>query len=723
MALKKEAFIGNYLDETAENLQLIETGVLRLKKDPENEEVLNSILRNLHTIKGSSRMLKFPGMEQIAHAMENIFKGVKEQRYGITPAFLQVVFLGCDLVKAGCGTIRTTREDVPTMDGYLSISEKVYSNEPYDLEQLKEDLLPVLQSGTSAPQTDAGAQADAAGSSDYETIRVKLSSIDRIMQSMNQIVIKQFQFKKIHEDLHTAATAIQKHALDLKRDSATASQYRDYKELHKSVAAIQKSFSDQISVIERNTYELQEQLMRLTMLPLELIFGTIPRMVEEVSAMLGKDVECRISGTDVLLDKAILEKLYDPVIHIVRNSLDHGLETPTERQAQGKPSPGRLDISCTSEGGNITIRIKDDGRGIDRQQVARRALERNLISADRLEELSESDVYGLLFAPGFSTKSEVSDLSGRGIGLDIVRHNIQKVKGKITIQSDAGSGTEFLLSLPLSLATVSGFFIRSGEKKFLLPSNFVHKIVRLSQQERITYYNKNAFKLENQIIPLYSLSSLLGTVSQAENREFTTVIVVESVGEKIGVMVDAVLHHVQLIYKPLPRNLQRLKLIQGIVFDETYSIINILFVPELMKAFKSIKSVDILKGKAAARIKAKQVLVVDDSLNTREIEKSILELEGFEVTTANDGIDGLEKLKAGSFTLIITDIEMPRMDGITMVENIRKDPKHKTVPVIVISSHSDEAVRRSATEAGANAYIVKSDFDRNNFSAIARRLT
>ncbi|THB66124.1 MAG: hybrid sensor histidine kinase/response regulator, partial [Spirochaetaceae bacterium] len=552
---------------------------------------------------------------------------------------------------------------------------------------------------------------------------VKLSSIEKIMQSMNQIVIKQFQFKKIQEDLHSAAAAMQEHYVELRRDSANAAMYREFQELQKSVSAIQKSFADQIAVIERNTYELQEQLMRLTMLPLELIFGSIPRMVEEVTAMLGKDVECQISGTEVLLDKAILEKLYDPVIHIVRNSLDHGLETSAEREASGKPAQGSLEISCTSEGGNINIRIKDDGRGIDRDQVAQRALERNLITQDRLEELSESDIYGLLFSPGFSTKSEVTDLSGRGVGLDIVRHNIQKVKGKITIQSEKGVGTEFLLSLPLSLATVSGFFISSGERKFLIPSNFVHKIVRLSQKDKLSYYNKEAFKLENQIIPLYSLASLLGIVSESENREHLTVMVVESVGERIGVLVDAVLHHVQLIYKPLPRNLLRLKLIQGIVFDETYSIINILFVPELMKAFKSMKAVDILKGKVAAQVHAKQVLVVDDSLNTREIEKSILELEGFEVTTANDGIDGLEKLKAGRFDLVVTDIEMPRMDGVTMVENIRKEARHKTLPIIVISSHTEESVRRSVTEAGANAYIVKSDFDRNSLSAIAHRLT
>jgi len=730
VAINREAFIGNYLEETLENIKAVETGILGMKKDPENEEILNGVLRALHTIKGSSRMLKFLGMEQIAHGMENLFKGLKEQRYPLSPPFIQVVFMGCDLLKEGAGQIRISKQDLPPLESYMAVTERIYANEPYELDALRESLSSRPGSGKTAAA--AGEEPAETGPdtplpsgeehSEYETIRVKLSSIDQILQTMNQIVIKQFQFKKIQEDLGLAGVHFQEKMTELKSHKETAGLYKEFQELQKGINNIRKSFSDQIGVIERNTYELQAQLMRLTMLPLELIFGTIPRMVEEVSSLLHKDVSCKMTGLDVLLDKTILEKLHDPIIHIVRNSLDHGLETPEERRAKGKTPQANLLISCVSEGGNIIIRIIDDGKGIDHEKIKRQALERGMVSREQMDELSESDIYGFLFTPGFSTKGEVTDLSGRGVGLDIVRHNIHKVKGKITIKSTLDAGTEFILSLPLSLATVSGFFVRSGGYKTLIPSNFVDKIVRLSVKDKLTYYNKEAFKMGDQIIPLYPLFSLMGTPPPPKT-DFLYVVVLESVGEKIGVIVDSILQHVQLIYKPLPRNLQKLKLIQGIVFDETYSIINILFVPELIKAFKNIKSMDFLRGKIADQKAARKVLIVDDSLNTREIEKSILELEDFQVFTAVDGIDGLDKLKEQTVNLIITDIEMPRMDGITMIENIRKEQRYQSLPIIVVSSHVEESYRKKVMSAGASAYIIKSEFDRNSLAGIARRLT
>jgi chemotaxis protein histidine kinase CheA len=722
------------LEETKENIGRVENGIVKLKKDPENEEELNSVLRALHTIKGSSRMLKFPGIEKTAHGMENLFKGIKEKRYGISNTFVQMVFIGCDLLKKGAEVIRKTGDDPEESPEYMSACEKVYAVEPFEIDEVRGSVgallvesapVPAPSGQDSEPKQETGFAA--AGTSDYETIRVKLSGIESIMKTMNQIVIKQFQFKQIQESLGALDLRIHEELLDLRKivssrkEDETNGIYRNFQESHKELQAIKKSYVDQMAVIERNTYELQAQIMRLTMLPLELILGSLPRMVEEVSSLLGKDVECRISGMDILMDKSILENLNDPIIHIIRNSLDHGIEDPEERAARGKPRMGRIAISCISEGGNIVIRISDDGKGIDYERVKRQALERNLVSKEELDELTESDIYGFLFMPGFSTKSRVTDLSGRGVGLDIVRHNIQKVKGKITIKSVKGEGTEFILALPLSLATVGGFFIRSGGFKFLLPSNFVHKIVRLPKKEKLTYFNKDAFRLEDKIIPIYSLSSAMGITSRAKG-DFLYVVVVESVGEFIGVIVDSVIQHANLIYKPLPKNMHKLKLLQGIVFDETYSIINILFIPELIRVFKNMKTMDLLRSKGADRKEVKTVLVVDDSLNTREIEKSILELEDYKVITAVDGIDGLAQLKEAKVDLIISDIDMPRMDGLTMIENIRKEGKYKNIPIVVISSYMEEDLRKKALSIGANAYIVKSEFDRNSLIGIAKKL-
>jgi two-component system, chemotaxis family, sensor kinase CheA len=756
MAINRDAFIGNYLEETGENVRLIDDGILKLKKDPENEEVLNAVLRALHTIKGSSRMLKFGSMEKLSHAMENVFKGLKEKRYSIEADVVKLVFVSGDLFRMGIAKIEKEKDDSLDIDKFVDVCERAYANESYGEELVK--LQGEIRGGKAEPvsrhrpaEAESAAAADAFGAGqeksekknggsapssaspsdssevpEYQSIRVKLSNVERIIEILNGVIIKQFQFKQIQEELSEAEKEYQFLLARMRKLQGSLKEegtglYRDGLQHLKTLQELRKSFSDQMVSLEQSSYTLQEHIMKLSMLPLDLILGGLPRMVEEAAIVLGKEIDFSAKGSDVLMDKAILEKINDPVLHLIRNSVDHGIEMPEERETQGKPRAGRIGVECTSEGGNIILRIRDDGAGIDPEKIMRQALEKGLTNEAELEEIGETEVYNFIFMSGFSTKKTISDLSGRGVGLDIVKHNIDSVKGKISIRSTKGEGTEFILSLPLSLATVSGFFVRSGGEKFLIPSNFVMKIVRLHRGDKIMYFNKEAFKLENHIVPLYSLSALLE--KPPENRsEHLYVLVVESVGERIGIEVDSLLQHASLIYKPVPKNLQKMKLIQGIVFDETYSIINILFIPELINRFKRLKSIDLMQSSVDGEITGKKVMVVDDSLNTREIEKSILELEDYKVVTAGDGIEGLQLLKESKVDLIITDLEMPRMDGLTMIENIRKESAYRTLPIVVVSSSTDEKLRKRAIKAGADAYIVKSEFDRNSLVATADEL-
>lgn len=750
MPLDRAAFIGNFVDETRENIRRVDDGILRLKKDLENEEELNAVLRALHTIKGSSRMLKFLAMEQVAHGMENLFKGIREQRYTLSAGIIQLVFLGSGLLRQGIDLILAHGADAVEPDRYLTACERAYANEPFaeDLESLREmqqkgageSAAPPPpgdhtegasrgkgghggDAGNAAPPRDTPIRDTGTPDTTYETIRVRLSHVAEIIETLNTVIIKHFQFKQIQEELATAEQEVSSFLVAVRslqaRDSAPViSQGRD---VLKGVQTLRKSFIDQMAVLEQNSYKLQEQVMRVSMLPLDLIMGELPRMVEETAGMIGKEVDFTISGTDILMDKAVLEKLNDPVLHLVRNAVDHGIEMPDVRKGAGKSAEGKISVACTAEGGNIIIRISDDGQGIDHERVRQRAVERGLVTEGDSRDMGEAEILSFIFMPGFSTRETVTDLSGRGVGLDIVRYNIDKVKGKVSVRSTPGSGSEFVLAVPLSLATVSGFFVLAGGEKFLIPSSFVHKIVRLAPEERVVYYNKEGFHLDGQIIPLYSLAALIGRKPKNTGTHLY-VVVVESLGDRIGVVVDAVLQHAGLISKAVPRNLQKMRLIQGIVFDESYRIINILFVPELISRFKRIKSIDLLGGVAGEKADAPVVLVVDDSLNTREIEKSILELEGFEVITAADGIEGLERLRERRFDLIISDIEMPRMDGITMIENVRKDPGYRTTPIVVITSHNEAEVVQRARTAGANAHIVKSDFDRASLVEITSRL-
>ncbi len=763
MALNKAAFITNYVDETKENIRRVSDGTVKLKKDPDNQEELNTVLRALHTIKGSSRMLKFINMESISHASENIFKGFKEQRYSLSNQLMQLIFVGNDLLINGLQQIQQSGEDTFDTEYFSNACEKAYGNEPFeeDLERLQRERnarnssaaasegenaespssSSPVETGALSPKTTDDAQAPAANqsapskstpaASEYETIRVKLSSVHQIIESLNTVIIRQFQFKQIQDVLSQLEASCSEYIVNSRKLISSGSNHKnradaqsliqDGQNMLKSIQNLRKGFVDQIAGLEQNSFRLQERIMELSMLPLDLILGELPRMVAETAAMIDKDIDFSTSGSDILMDKMILENLNDPILHIVRNAVDHGIESPEDRKAVGKPETGTLTVSCSSESGNIIIRIRDDGRGIDHEQIKRRAVQRGLISENDVDDLTESEIISFIFVPGFSTKTSVTELSGRGVGLDIVKHNIEKVKGKITASSTPGEGSEFMLSVPLSLATVAGFFVKAGGSKFLIPSNFVQKIVRLHESERVTYYNKEGFKLDGQIVPIYSLAALLG--KQPDNKSsYIYAVVVESMSERIGIVVDSVLQHASLIYKPVPHNIQKLRLIQGIVFDESYQIINILFVPELMNRFKRIKSIDLLGGVMAKEKESALILVVDDSLNTREIEKSILELEGYSVVTADDGIEGLERMKEQHFDLIISDIDMPRMDGITMIENIRKDRMYKNTPIIVVTSYTDPKTLAKMRQAGADRHLVKSDFDRNSLIEITEDL-
>jgi two-component system chemotaxis sensor kinase CheA len=473
--------------------------------------------------------------------------------------------------------------------------------------------------------------------------------------------------------------------------------------------------------LEANTVELQEEIFSLRMLPLELVLGSLPKMVEETAILLGKNVDFSVSGSDLMIDKIILESLHDPIIHLVRNAIDHGIETSEERQQKGKSATAHLTISCYLESGNIMISIQDDGRGLDYEKIRQKALRLYPAQAEEILAMDPVALHGYIFTSGFSTRDQAQELSGRGVGMDIVKHNIEAIKGRITLQSETDQGTEFLLTLPLSLATVEGFFVRCAEEKFLIPSTFVQEVLSVKRSQHVHLGQKEAIRLRDKIIPIYYLSSILGKNGTGTTQEKHFVLVVESVGNMIGIVVDAILQYDSLIYKPLPPNLGNLDLLQGIVFDESYNIINILFVPALMERFKHVR----LPGKVVSADATRQrhtVLVVDDSYSTREIERSILELENYHVVTAGDGLDGLEKLQQHQVDLIITDIRMPRLDGLGFVERVRQQPQHARTPIIVVSTVDDSETRQQFIAKQVNSFIVKADFERGNLAAEVNKL-
>ncbi len=745
MAIDRDAFIDNYLDELKENTESIDSSILTLKKDPENEDELNKMLRALHTIKGSSRMLKFYHIEKIVHGLENVFKGVKEERYSITNSLVRLVFITTDYLRTGARNIKQDKNDEFPIEKLLNVYNNVCTNDPYSLDGLKPD--PVEQPIDSvqpdseySPESGDESRTDQVSDnrvsdaddvtktiSEYETIRIKISKTDKIIKLLNNMIIKQFQFKKENNVLNNLEQEFRElMSMGPAGEKNNGEKNQDYvkkeNDCLKRIQQLRKGFNLDLALLERDTFELQEEILSLRMLPLELIIGSLRKMAEETAMNIEKEIDFIVSGADVMIDKIILEKLNDPVIHLVRNAIDHGIELPEERKQKGKSIAGRLEIKCYLKSGNIIIKIRDDGKGLDYEKIREKAVRLNPLQEDDIRAMDNDSLSSFLFSPGFSTKEKVDELSGRGVGLNIVRYNIENIKGKIALNSEKDKGTEFILTLPLSLATVEGFFILCTHEKFLVPSTFVKEILIINEKQKLDIVNRKAIRLRDKIIPIYNLSAILDKREMSRENRKMFVMVVESFNEMIGIVVDSIIQYASLIYKPLPPNLGNLKLIQGIVFDESYNIINILYIPEIMNRLRRSRAVEPEKESFTEEHEKKLILIVDDSYSTREIERSILELEDFNVVTACDGIDGLEKLADHHFDLIITDIKMPRMDGLAFVENLRQKDEYRQIPVIVVSSVEDTDIKEKFVSKGADSYIYKSDFDRGNLVLEVNRL-
>jgi two-component system chemotaxis sensor kinase CheA len=706
----------NFLEELTEKTHSIETVILRLKKDPENKEDITLLLRDLHTIKGSSRMLKVGRVEKIAHGLESVFKGIQEERYPLDSQLVRLVLLTADYLKAEAQNIRQPGSRERDLSPLLNVYDHVYQNEPWSLEVLAPPPDEVQAAGNVRIETPLPPSAG-----EQETIRVKVSHIDAIIKSLNNLIIRQFQFKKQNDRIRELEELFQELTQVYQLNESRAAFEKTAADCRQRIQQIRKHFTEEMPLLERSSFEVQEEILSLRMLPLELVLGSLGPMVEETAIRVGKKIDLAIKGSDLMIDKMILENLYDPVIHLVRNAVDHGIENPEERARAGKPATGSVSIGCSAESGNIVIRIRDDGRGLDYEKIRAKARKLYPHMDEEITIMDNGALNGFLFQSGFSTREQVSDLSGRGVGLDIVRYNMEKIKGKITVDSTLGSGTEFILTLPLSLATVDGFFISAGGEKFLVPSNYVREIIIAADSDLLDLLNRKAIRLRDRIIPVYSLTDLLGlTPRNRSGKHF--ILITESLGDMIGIIIDSIIQFASLVFKPLPKSLGGLKVLQGVVFDESYNIVNILSIPEIMNRFKRIKNIDSFRKFSADRSEYKHILVVDDSLSTREIERSILEMENYNVETAVDGIDALGKCRERYYNLIISDIQMPRMDGLTFIENLRKDEKYNTTPVIVVSAVNNPEKQEQFRNLGVEAFIVKADFDRGNLVDEVHRL-
>ncbi len=520
-----------------------------------------------------------------------------------------------------------------------------------------------------------------------QTVRVDVRRLDHLMNLIGELVLGKNRLIRIYSDVEE--------------------RYDGEKFL--------EELNQVVSSISAVTTDLQLAVMKTRMQPVGKVFNKFPRMVRDLSRELGKSIELIIEGEETELDKSIVEEIGDPLIHIIRNSCDHGIEPLEERRRLNKPETGKVQLSAYNEGNHIVIKISDDGKGLDPVMLKEKAIEKGVISERDAESMSDREAFNLIFKPGFSTAKVVSNVSGRGVGMDVVKTNIEKLNGIIEIDSEVGVGTTQKLKIPLTLAIIQALLVGVQEEYYAIPLSSVLETVRISQDEIYTVDGKSVLRLRDEVLSLVRLSDIFKVDAILESNSDVYVVIIGLADQKIGVIVDYLIGQEEVVIKSLGYYLKNTRGIAGATVRGDGKITLIVDVGAMMEMAKSIKVNITTLMNESENTKSKNspsdyvVLAIDDSSTDRAIIRKCLKPLGITLLEATNGLEGLEMLKNGDKIpdAILVDIEMPKMDGYTFASEVRKYNKFKNLPLIAVTSRVTKTDRMRGVESGMTEYITK----------------
>ncbi len=772
MAGKDDDFLKKLLAtfkiEADEHIQAMSAGLLDLEKMPDGErqaEIIENIFRSAHSLKGAARAVNLPDIESVCHVLESVFFALKRRKLAHTPPLFDLLYQAIDALN-GLLAPQAAETGKPKIAILIRrLDDALQDAVPTGGQPSSSPPQPTSPAPVPAtvPQGEPVAMADArtliaAPSFMSGTIRVSTAKLNTLMRQTEELLAPRLAAGQRIQDLREIgallaawkkerakirpAVRATAHALVSKRDGTAKEQqaltklldYLDAENLH--LKHIEDNLNRLIKFVERDQRALTgmvdnllHDVKEMHMLPFSSLTEIFPRFIRELAHDQDKQVELTLVGTEIEIDRRILEAVKDPLIHLLRNCVDHGIEKPAARAQKNKPPHGSLRIAVSQiDSGKIEILVADDGAGINTAQVQAAAQRLGLLSAEEVQRLDERETLDLIFRSGVSTSPIITDLSGRGLGMAIVREKVERLGGVISIKTSPDAGTTFRIVLPLSLATFRGVLIRVGEQRFILPAISVERVRQRADKDIKTVENRETIQFGGRVVPLVWLSDVLemsrnAAASEAANR---VLVVVLGLGlARIAFRVDEILGEQEVLVKNLGRQLARVRNIAGASVLGTGLVVPVLNVTDLMKSAVRLatapRPLAIIADKSAPA-QQRSILVVEDSITSRALLKNILESAGFRVTTAVDGIDAYTTLKTGTFDLVVSDVEMPRMDGFDLTAKIRADKHLSELPVVLVTSLDSREHRERGIDVGANAYIVKSSFDQSNLLEVIGRL-
>ena len=733
-SLDASAFVGKFVEEARDRVKSLSGALLRLEQAPGTDDAMAEVFRQAHSLKGSALMLGLTDMSQVAHQLEDLFVVAKRD-----PGVLDA--RAFDLLFGALDVLSTRVEQLAR--GRL---------EPMDIAELCQRLAalaptPEGQAG-GVVKGPAGAPAEAAASSpsDFapggrppgprQSLRVPVEKLDGLANLAPEMVIQSLKASERHDELRRVEVALS-HLKDRVREArltpgaatgGPATPLGEYADALDSISRRMRdllaNFSDDRVRLNLITEELRQNVIELTMLPLSTVFDAFPRAVRDLARSFDKDVDLTIRGRETELEKKIIEQVADPLIHLIRNAIDHGIEPPGERIRRGKPAAGEIVISAEQQGNRILVIVRDDGRGIDPVELRAAAVRHGIGSAAELERWTRAELLELMFEPGFSTRQSATDVSGRGVGMDVVKNVVVRLGGAVRVQSEPDQGTTVVLDLPLSLALLRVVLVEASDELFAIPTSAVRRILQLAAHRIPQLQQGPVIEVAGESIPLATLSGLLQLPPTAAPGLRQTALVAEAGVGRFGFLVDAVHEEQELVFKELRGPLRSQRTFAGAAILGNGDIVPILDVQALFALAVRSTAVQTTVPAAQKRapVRPHRVLVVEDSLVAGELQRNILLAAGYETDIAHDGAEALDVLRQQEWDLVIADVDMPHMDGFELTARLRADERLRDIPVIIVTARDSIDDRRRGFEVGADAYVNKREFDQIALLETVRRL-
>jgi len=775
----QKQLLAAFQDEAQERIEALFAGLSSLETadaDDLPEDAVESVFREAHSLKGAARSVNLPVIESLCQKMESIFAGIKDHSLPLSATLFDTLYAATRLIEQSVdpkADQAETENEITQMVRFLADAKNQAGAEEQSSLETAESLSeatpdaagdmpdtppsasPALsQSQKAQPlaseETDA-ASRQAAKPIFSTSVRIPTAKLDALLLKTEELItIKQathqhleriqglhqalhewkhqwdaFQrdFRKL-QDLDTPAAAVDRTVQFI---DDTREFMWDFDHHLKQTAAAAMHESRQFSAL---IDDLLEETKKTSLMPFSRLFTAFPRMVREIARDRGKSVDFRVDGESVEIDKRILEGLKDPLMHLLRNAIDHGIEAPDVRTARGKPAAGSIRITVSQpESSGVCIEIGDDGNGIDVAAIKADAVKKGGLSDADAAAVTDEDALNLIFQSGVSSSAMVTQISGRGLGMPIIREALDHLGGRLQIRSEPGKGTAFQIHLPVTLATFRGVLVDVSGHLFILPNAQVrHSLniqpadIRTAENRRIIYYNHRptAFVCMADVLGIPQTAAKNNTNGKAA----LPLVILENEAAEIAFCVDAVLTEQEVLVKPLGKQLKKVWHFAGATILGSGRVVPILNAKDLIKT-ASGQSQPAAQPAARASAHAEQpksVLIVEDSFTSRTLLKNILEASGYHVKTAIDGVDGLSQLKTADFDAVVSDVEMPRMNGFELTAGIRADKSLADIPVILVTSLDSSTDQERGIEAGADAYIVKSSFDQSNLLEVLDRL-